>query len=164
MRIARQYSSVTIWWSLGWRWVGRIGLSGLGRTGGLGQTGGIEEALEFGGEPDASEFVGHPDVGDAAVGLLDARTEIAGWGDVAGWSADDAGEEFVDFTQFQGDAGGAGLLDGFDTGGDGFPAQETTTAGGPDASVLRAVDIHVGLGGVFTRSNFLGEGFVLWVG
>jgi hypothetical protein len=54
--------------------------------------------------------------------VLDAGAEIAGWGDVTGGGADDAGEEGVDFPEVQGDAGGAGLLDGFYAGGDGFAA------------------------------------------
>jgi len=145
-------------WVIGWR---GIGLIGLGPATAGGQTGWIEEALEFGGQPEASELVGHPDIGGAVAGLLDARAEVAGRGDLTGWGTDDAGEELVDFAQLEGDAGGAGLLDGLDAGGDGFPAQETVAAAGGDMAVLagravragravlRAVDVHVGLGGVF---------------
>ena len=120
----------------------------------------VKEALEFGGESEAGEFVGHPDVGGAIAGVLDAGAEIARRVDFTGRGADDAGEEFVNFAQFQSDAGSAGFLDGFDAVGDGFPAQETVTAGGGDTAALYPVDVHVGLGGVSAGGDFAGEGFV----
>ena len=66
---------------------------------GLGQTGGVQEALEFGGEAEAGEFVGHPDIGIAVRGVFDAGAEIAGGVDLSGGSANDAGEEIVDFLE-----------------------------------------------------------------
>jgi hypothetical protein len=141
---------------VGWWWLGLAGRLP------------VEEALEFGGEAEAGEFVGHPDVGVAVVGVFDPGAEVAGWGDVTGRRADDAGEEIVDFAQVQGDAGGAGLLECFDAGDDVFPAQETASARRSYTSVrvavFRTVNVQIRLSGVSARSDFTGEGFVTWVG
>jgi hypothetical protein len=115
----------------------RCGFAGrrcLGQTGGAGRTGIVEEALEFGGEAEAGEFVGHPDVGFAVAGVFDAGAEIAGGDDVTGGSADDAGEEMVNFLQAESDDFGAGLLECFDSSDDVFPAQEAAPAGGGGAA------------------------------
>ncbi len=143
-------------WAAGGGWLGWVWIPG-----GMVR---IEEALEFGVEPDRGEFVGHRDVDVAGAGVFDARAEVAGRGDVTSRGADDAGEEGVDFAQFQGDASGAGFLDRFDAIGDGFAAQETRAAGGGGPAVLHAVDVQIGLGGVAAQSDFAGECFVLGVG
>ena len=124
----------------------------------------VQEALEFGGEAEAGEFVGHPDVGGAVAGVFDAGAEIAVGDDLTSGSADDAGEEIVDFLKAENDDGGAGFLEGFDAGDDAFPAQETASAGARCTAVFGAVDVRVGLGGASTGSYFAGEGFVAGVG
>ena len=143
-------------WRLGWLRFRRLG---------PGRTSGIKEALEFGGQAGGRrEFVGHPDVGGAVAGVLDAGAEIARRADFTGRGADDTREEIVDFEEAQSDGGGAGLLDGFDAGEDGFPAEQAVSAGGGDTTVFRTVDIDVGLGGISARGDFAGESFVACVG
>ena len=118
-------------WGFGGLGVGGIG-SSLGQS--FVQTVFFQEALEFGGEAEAGEFVGHPDVGLAVAGVFDAGAEIAVGEDFSGGSANDAGEEIVDFLEVERDDVGAGFLQGFDAGDDAFSAEETAAAGGGDTS------------------------------
>jgi hypothetical protein len=107
--------------------------------------------------------------------MFDAGAEVAGWDDVTGGGADDAGEKMVDFLEVQGDVGSAGLLECFDAGDDAFPTQETASTGARCAAgagrtgrgaglAVFAVDVRVGLGGASARGDFAGESFVAGVG